>query len=104
VLTSETNPNQAGATDAETPPVRRWGAARLVAAALTVLSAAGYSAVSLYRHDHFASNAFDLAVQDQTVWGYSRFEFIYNTVLGIPNLLGDHFHPILMVLGPFMWI
>src|SRR5437763_3251559 len=86
------------------PPVRRWGAARLVAAALTVLSAAGHSAVSLYRHDHFASNAFDLAVQDQTVWGYSRFELIYNTVLGIPNLLGDHFHPILMVLGPFMWL
>ena len=104
MLTSETNRNQGGAADAETPPVRRWGAARLVAAALTVLSAAGYSAVSLYRHGHFASNAFDLAVQDQTVWGYSRFEFIYNTVLGIPNLLGDHFHPILMVLGPFMWI
>jgi uncharacterized membrane protein len=93
VLTSESNPNQG-----------RRGIARAAAAALTVVAAAGYSAVSLYRHDHFASNAFDLAVQDQTVWGYSRFEFIYNTVLGIPNLLGDHFHPILMVLAPFMWI
>lgn len=93
MLTSETNPNQA-----------RRGFARAVAAAVTVLAAAGYSAVSLYRHDHFASNAFDLAVQDQTVWGYSRVEFIYNTVLGIPNLLGDHFHPILIVLAPFMLI
>jgi uncharacterized membrane protein len=75
------------------------------AAAVLIAAAAGlYSFVSLYRHDHFASNAFDLAVQDQTVWGYSRFEFIYNTVLGIPNLLGDHFHPILMVLAPFMWL
>src|SRR5437868_15074922 len=71
---------------------------------LALIAAVTYAAVSIYRHDHFASNAFDLAVQDQTVWGYSRFEFIYNTVLGIPNLLGDHFHPILMVLGPFMWI
>jgi uncharacterized membrane protein len=104
VLTSETNPNQAAAADAEAEPAVRVRAARLVAVALTILAGAGYSAVSLYRHDHFASNAFDLAVQDQTVWGYSRFELIYNTVLGIPNLLGDHFHPILMVLGPFMWI
>lgn len=43
-------------------------------------------------------------MQDQTVWGYSRFEMIHNTVLGIPNLLGDHFHPILMVLAPLYWI
>src|SRR5260221_6400428 len=77
---------------------------RAPAAVLTVVAAALYSYVSLYRHDHFASNAFDLAVQDQTVWGYSRLEFIYNTVLGIQNLLGDHFHPVLMSLAPFMWV
>ena len=103
-MTSETNPKEADETEAPAPPAPSLLTARLVAALLTLLAAAGYSAVSLYRHDRFASNAFDLAVQDQTVWGYSRFEFIYNTVLGIPNLLGDHFHPILMVLGPFMWI
>jgi uncharacterized membrane protein len=78
--------------------------ARIAAAALTVSAAVVYSAVALYRHDRFASNALDLAVQDQTVWGYSRFEMIPNTVLGIPNLLGDHFHPILMVLAPFYWV
>ena len=80
------------------------GRGRAAAAVLIAVAAALYSYVSLYRHQHFASNAFDLAVQDQTVWGYSRLEFIHNTVLGIPNLLGDHFHPILMVLGPFMWL
>jgi uncharacterized membrane protein len=101
-MTSETNPKEADETEAPPAPAPSLRIPRLVAALLTLLAAAGYSAVSLYRHDHFASNAFDLAVQDQTVWGYSRFEFIYNTVLGIPNLLGDHFHPILMVLGPFM--
>lgn len=90
-MTSDANPKQ---------PL----APRVGAVALAAFAAAGYSAFSLYRHDHFASNAFDLAVQDQTVWGYSRFEFIYNTVLGIPNLLGDHFHPILAVLAPFMWL
>ena len=103
MLTSETNPNEADVAEVARPPASSAAPARLVAAALTLIAAAAYSAVSLYRHDHFASNAFDLAVQDQTVWGYSRYEFIYNTVLGIPNLLGDHFHPILIVLAPFMW-
>jgi uncharacterized membrane protein len=78
--------------------------ARAAAVLITVGAAAVYSAVALYRHDRFASNALDLAVQDQTVWGYSHFRMIPNTVLGIPNLLGDHFHPILMVLAPFYWI
>ena len=77
---------------------------RVLAGSLTVLAGAAYAVISVYRHEHYASNAFDLAVQDQTVWGYSRGEFIYNTVLGIPNLLGDHFHPILMTLAPFMLI
>jgi uncharacterized membrane protein len=82
----------------------RVSPAPIAAAALTVIAAAAYASISLYRHQHFASNAFDLAIQDQTVWGYSRLEFIPNTVLGIPNLLADHFHPVLMVLAPFMWI
>ncbi len=81
----------------------RIAKAELASLALTVVAGASYGGISLYRHNHFASNAFDLAIQDQTVWGYSKFEFIHNTVLGIPNLLGDHFHPILMVLAPFMW-
>ena len=106
MVTSDSNPNQAAPAEAELepPPAQRLGPPRLAAAVLTFVAAAGYSAISIYRHDHFASNAFDLAVQDQTVWGYSRLEFIHNTVLGIPNLLGDHFHPILMVLGPLMWL
>ena len=106
MLTSESNRKEGELEPVATPPTAGASRAtpRAVAAVLTLLAAVGYSAISLYRHDHFASNAFDLAVQDQTVWGYSRFEFIYNTVLGIPNLLGDHFHPILVVLAPFMWI
>lgn len=83
---------------------RRFTPARIVAFAFILIAATAYSWVSLYRHDHFGSNAFDLAIQDQTVWGYSRLQFIPNTVLGIPDLLGDHFHPILMVLAPFYWI
>jgi uncharacterized membrane protein len=76
----------------------------LVPLALALLAAVAYAAISIYRHDHFASNAFDLGVQDQTIWGYSRLQMIPNTVEMIPNLLGDHFHPILMAIAPLYWI
>jgi len=88
-------------------PAGRWSATTqsrlgaLAAGALTVASAAAYSAISIFRYDHFGANGFDLGIQDQTVWGYSRLEIVRNTVLGIPNLMGDHFNPILMVLAPF---
>ena len=97
MVTSVSNPK-------EPPKPLSLRAGRALAGALTLLAFAAYAFVSIYRHEHYASNAFDLAVQDQTVWGYSRGEFIYNTVLGIPNLLGDHFHPILMTLAPFMLV
>lgn len=97
MVTSDSNPKQATLT--LSPYL-----GRTLAGSLTFLAFAAYASISIYRHEHYASNAFDLAVQDQTVWGYSQGEFIYNTVLGIPNLLGDHFHPILMLLAPFMWI
>jgi uncharacterized membrane protein len=74
--------------------------ATLAASGLTVAAAVCYSWISLFRHDHFGSNAFDLGIQDQTVWGYSQLQVLPNTVLGMRNLLGDHFHPILFVLAP----
>src|SRR2546423_14597512 len=77
---------------------------RVVPLGLALVAAVAYAAISIDRHDHFASNAFDLGVQDQTVWGYSRLQMIPNTVEMIPNLLGDHFHPILMAVAPLYWI
>ena len=71
---------------------------------LALAAAVTYAAISIYRHDHFGSNAFDLGVQDQAVWGYSQFAIIPNTVEMIGNLLGDHFHPILMTVAPLYWI
>src|SRR5438270_10054150 len=72
--------------------------------ALALLAAIVYGSISVYRHNVFASGAFDLGVQDQTVWGYSQLRMIPNTVAMIPNLLGDHFHPILMAIAPLYWI
>ncbi len=63
-----------------------------------------YSSISIWRHDRFGSGGFDLGIFDQTIWGYSRFEVVRNTVKGTPNLLGDHFHPGLMLLAPAYWI
>src|SRR6184192_875444 len=103
MVTSDSNPKQDEAAPAARPSPLSLRMGRTLAGALTFLAFAAYASISVYRHQHYASNAFDLAVQDQTVWGYSRGEFIYNTVLGIPNLLGDHFHPVLIVLAPFMW-
>src|SRR6266571_5403461 len=69
-----------------------------------LIAAIAYGSISVYRHNVFASGAFDLGVQDQTVWGYSRLQMIPNTVEMIRNLLGDHFHPILMAIAPLYWI
>jgi len=87
-----------------TADVRRERRIAVLPVGLALLAAIAYAAISIYRHDHFGSNPFDLGVQDQTVWGYSLLQMIPNTVLGIRNLLGDHFHPILMAIAPLYWI
>jgi uncharacterized membrane protein len=89
-------------------PRRRPDVRRLAIDALPVACAAAaavfYASVSIYRHDRFASDGYDLGIFDQTIWGYSRLEIVRNTVKGVPNLLGDHFHPALMLLAPAYWI
>jgi uncharacterized membrane protein len=90
----------------ELEPRKRWrpSPAAALPLGLAVVAAAVYAAVGLDRHNHFGSVAFDLGVQDQTVWGYSQLQMIPNTLDMIRNLLGDHFHPILMAVAPLYWI
>jgi uncharacterized membrane protein len=71
---------------------------------LTALAAAGYAWAAIYRHEHFGSNAYDLGLFDQAVWGYSRLMWMPNTVLRLPQTMGDHLHPILIVLAPLYWV
>ena len=83
------------------------GRARLpdvLAVALATTAAVLLAAASLFRHARFGSNAYDLGLFDQTIWGYSRFDVVPNTVVRLPNLLGDHFHPILVALAPLYWV
>jgi len=86
---------------------RRSTTARLVRAFPLVGATVGasvFASISIFRHDRFASGGFDLGIFDQTIWGYSRLEIVHNTVKGTPNLLGDHFHPVLMALAPLYWL
>src|SRR5256712_11755830 len=82
----------------------QWRTVDVLPLVLALIAAVAYGSISVYRHSVFASGAFDLGVQDQTVWGYSRLEMIPNTVEMVRNLLGDHFHPILMAIAPLYWI
>jgi len=71
---------------------------------VALLVAVIYAAYSCLRHWHFGSSGFDLGIFDQAIWHYSRFEAPQGTIRIIPNLLGDHFHPILTLLAPLYWI
>lgn len=71
---------------------------------ITTVAASAYATYSLLRHWRFASSGFDLGIFDQLLWQYHRFAVPVNTVRDIPNLLGDHFHPLLIVLTPLYWV
>lgn len=62
-----------------------------------------YSTLSLLRHNHFQSGAFDLGIYDQAIWQYSRFQYPYNTVKE-RFILGDHLTLTLPLLAPLFWI
>lgn len=74
---------------------------------LVSIVGSAYSALSILRHRHFSSSAFDLGIFDQVIWLYSRFEAPYTTIRANrldEHILGDHFHPILILLAPIYWI
>ncbi len=65
-----------------------------------------YTVFSFLNHSHYNSGT-DLAIFDQAIWHYSRFETPTSTFLspfGYGNFLGDHFEPILIGLAPLYWI
>jgi len=78
----------------------------VVLAGVTMVIAAGYGALSVWRHAHFATNGHDLGIFDQAMWALSRFQAPATTVrhTPLPSLFGDHFHPVLLVLVPGYWL
>ncbi len=74
---------------------------------LVLLVAFVYSSLSILRHRHFTSSAFDLGIFDQAIWQYSEFQAPYISVRSnrlTEHILGDHFHPILVLLAPLYWL
>lgn len=62
-----------------------------------------YSLLSIRRHLHFDSFAYDLGIFDQTIWKYSQFKIPFNTIKG-KFIFGDHFSPSLVLLAPLFWL
>lgn len=63
-----------------------------------------YLLISISRYVHFGSTGFDLVIFDQAIRNYSHFQAPASSFRGFSNLLGDHFHPILVLLAPLYWI
>jgi uncharacterized membrane protein len=75
------------------------------AGAVAIVAAGVYASTAIFRHERFASNAYDLGIFDQTVWGWSRLApEMDNTVRNTPTVFIDHFQPILALLGPVYWV
>src|SRR5689334_5044375 len=80
------------------------GRERRQLALLAALFAVAYFLVSLFKHWHFDSSAYDLGIFDQAVWHLSRFERPESSIAGHRNIFGDHFHPIIVLLAPLYWL
>ena len=73
---------------------------RAALACVVCALAAGYSAYALLKHWHFDSS-YDLAIYDQAIWHLSRFERPASSIRSLPNVFGDHFHPIIALFASF---
>jgi len=61
-----------------------------------------YATVSVTRHLHLRSSGYDLGIFEQAVRAYAQLKPPVAPLKGDGyNLLGDHFHPVLMLLAPF---
>jgi len=83
---------------------RVWGFAAREPALLVLVSITAIvdAAYSILRQVHLQTSL-DLAIFDQAVWHYSRFQAPFSSIKG-EDLLGDHFHPIVALLAPLYWI
>jgi uncharacterized membrane protein len=76
--------------------------ARILPYCLAAGFAVLFAAYSVVRHHHILSGGYDLGIFDQAIRAYAHFK---PPIVPIKepgfNLLGDHFHPVLILLVPF---
>ena len=64
-----------------------------------------YVTYSISRVTTYLASGYDLGIFDQAVRAYARFQAPVAPLKGRGyNVLGDHFHPILVVVAPLYWI
>jgi uncharacterized membrane protein len=79
---------------------RHWPVLLLSLVALLV-----YTAYALSRHSQFLTGGHDLGIFDQAIGNYARLQAPLVPIKGIDySILGDHFHPILVLAVPAYWI
>src|SRR5262249_40095619 len=73
----------------------------IVMLAITIL----YSAISIGRDHRYRTESWDVGIFTEAVKQYAHFHAPIVDIKGAGyNLLGDHFHPILAVLGPIFLV
>ncbi|MGY0231837.1 DUF2079 domain-containing protein [Longispora urticae] len=76
---------------------RRWAPH-----ALAALLFAAYAALSVTNHLRMRTTGYDLGIFEQAIRGYAEGRAPVSELKGPGfHLLGDHFHPVLMLLAPF---
>lgn len=67
---------------------------------------AAYSTLSIVRHNNYQSFGYDLGINDQTVWHYSRFEKPITTIDPYPDKtkLYTHVELVYALVSPSYWI
>jgi uncharacterized membrane protein len=87
---------------------RRAPASTRRARGVLVLSVATfllYAVMGVTNYLQYKSTGYDLSIFDQAVRAYSHLQAPVSAVKAPGyNILGDHFHPILMLLAPLYWI
>lgn len=87
------------------PPEAHRTRARVLAAALAVCAFALYSLYSWFQWRHFVIPSWDLGIFAQLAKAYANGEAPIVPIKGEGfNLLGDHFHPITLLLTPFYFL
>jgi uncharacterized membrane protein len=75
----------------------------IAVAAIALVYAVVFSALSIWRHSIFNSSTYDLALFDQIIWNMAHGRFFESSIKGF-NYLGDHVSPILVLLAPLYWV
>ena len=77
----------------------------LTTTTLTLVIAGLYATYSMVRYAQFRTGGYDLGIFDQAVRNYAHLKPPFAPIKGYQyNLLGDHFHPLLIVFSPFYWL